>query len=75
MATETWIRTQTFHCPHLDAEAHIYERRVYPNDPIPSLQGPRILARRCSLAIECNLAEVPCRYAFTNPDLDPLNLL
>jgi hypothetical protein len=31
----------------------------------------RVLARACSLAIDCNLVGFPCRWAFTNPDFDP----
>lgn len=31
----------------------------------------RVLARGCSLAIDCNLVGLPCRWAFTNPDYDP----
>lgn len=45
---------------------------IYPADYL-SEQAPRIRARRCSKALECNCIERPaCALSGTNPDVDPV---
>jgi hypothetical protein len=44
---------------------------VYPSEWLPD-QSPRILAHRCSMAMECNLDGRPsCIWSGTNPAIDP----
>jgi hypothetical protein len=54
--------------------AELREERLMPADVLPDLSPPRLVARRCSLAVDCNVAEIPCSWAFTNPDFDPFNV-
>ena len=45
---------------------------AYLGDPLPDVGRPyKVLARKCSLGLECNLAGFACRWSYTNPDYDP----
>ncbi|MCB0117711.1 MAG: hypothetical protein H6634_09490 [Anaerolineales bacterium] len=72
MAKKVWQVEKTKYCEHVQEDIDIETEVVYPADFLPE-QAPRILARRCSKALECNSMEHPaCSLCGTNPDLDPV---
>lgn len=72
MAVKTWQVETIKHCEHVGHEIAIENEVVYPAEQLPD-QPPRIVARRCSNATECNLLEKSaCALCGTNPDVDPV---
>jgi hypothetical protein len=72
MAEKVWKVEKPKYCEHVGHEVEIQNEVVYPADHLPD-QPPRIVARRCSNTIECNLEEkASCVLCGTNPDLDPV---
>ncbi len=70
MAERTWQVQRIKYCEHAGHEIAIENEVVYPAEQLPD-QPPRILARRCSNAIECNMVDkASCALCGTNPDLD-----
>jgi hypothetical protein len=70
MAEKTWELTSVFYCDRVKREVTIETEVIYPADILPD--QPRIQARRCSDARECNLLEKPaCVLCGTNPNYDP----
>lgn len=70
MATEITLTTGSKWCDLIEQDMDYVEERIYPSAMMPDTIGYRVRACRCSLAIDCNLAGVPCKWAFTNPDTD-----
>ncbi len=70
MAYEAWVTTSTKWCEKMDAEASMLEKRVYPAEHMPDFPGYQVLARKCTLGIACNLAGIPCRWAYTGLGVD-----
>jgi hypothetical protein len=74
MSTTIWEKVDTLWCDHMQQPAELLEERVYPGEPMPDVGQPhQVKARKCSLAVQCNLAEYACRWAYTNPSLDPFD--
>lgn len=72
MARIQWEIAQTIWCDRLQQDAYLLEQRIYPEDPIPDAGRPyQIKARMCSCGEQCNMIGYSCRWAFTNPHLDP----
>ncbi len=72
MAEKTWQVEKIKNCEHVGHEVKIEVEVVYPADQLPD-QPPRVIAHRCSSAIECNLKEqAACSLCGTNPDVDPV---
>jgi hypothetical protein len=72
MAKKVWHVEKTKYCEHVQETIAIEVEVVYPAEQLPE-QAPRIRARRCSKALECNCIEHPvCSLSGTNPDLDPV---
>ncbi len=74
MAATKWVVVNKTWCERVGAEAVLMEQRVYSADILPDAMSHRVIARRCSVATECNLAEIPCRWSFTRPAYDPFEL-
>ncbi len=74
MAATKWVVVDKTWCERVGAEAVLMEQRVYSADLLPDAMSHRVIARRCSVATECNLAEIPCRWSFTRPAYDPFDL-
>lgn len=74
MATQTWTTTGSKYCELIELEIEMEERRVYPPSRLPDTERYRVLNRRCSAEVACNLAGVPCKWAFTNPTTDQFEL-
>ncbi len=71
MAKRIWQVQRVCFCEHAGREIALENEVVYPSDYL-SDQPPRILARRCSNAIECNMFDKPvCIFSGTNPDYEP----
>ena len=70
MATEKWVTVKTQWCEIIGREAALLERRVYPADIMPDTGGYRVLARKCSADVECNLLGCHCKWAYTDPTVD-----
>lgn len=72
MSTIVWEVIDKTHCVYTGQAADLLEQRLYFDDPMPDVGRPfKVLARKCSLATECNLAGFSCKWAYTNPDRDP----
>lgn len=74
MATEMWVTVKKKHCELIGLDVALEERRVYPGDRIPDMESFRVLGRKCTADIACNLACIPCQWAYTNPNLDQFYL-
>jgi hypothetical protein len=74
MAGLTWREERRMLCPHPGVIARLLVQVISPNEILADGTGDHVHARRCSLDLECNQAGYPCRWAFTNPDLDPFQL-
>jgi hypothetical protein len=70
MATEKWVTVQTQWCSVIGRDANLLERRVYPSSMMPDTVQYRVLGRKCSAAVACNLMGCRCKWAFTGPNLD-----
>ena len=70
MATEKWVAVKNEWCDLIGKEVELLELRVYPADVLPEGQDFQVKARRCSVDVTCNMAGFPCKWAFTNPDID-----
>lgn len=72
MAERTWQTEKTFYCERAGQMVTIENEVALPAEYMPE-QPLRVIARKCSHAIECNLIEHPvCSLCGTNPDLDPV---
>ncbi|MEW6403590.1 MAG: hypothetical protein AB1649_17480 [Chloroflexota bacterium] len=70
MAERTWQVQKIKYCEHVGHEIALESEVVYPAEFLPE-QPPRILAHRCSNALECNMVDkASCALCGTNPDLD-----
>jgi len=71
MSAREWVKASSKWCDRYLAEAHLMERRAYPEGIIPDLPAYRVTAKKCDLAVNCNLAGISCRWSFTNPGTEP----
>jgi hypothetical protein len=72
MAQKTWKVEKIKNCEHVGHEVEIEDLVVYPAEQLPD-QPPRIIAHRCSNALECNMKDqAACSLCGTNPDVDPV---
>ena len=72
MSVREWQAVKMCYCHHVDQEVALEAELVFPAEWMPE-QPPRILAHRCSHAMDCNLDGRPsCVWAGTNPVIDPV---
>ncbi|MCB8923293.1 MAG: hypothetical protein H6662_17025 [Ardenticatenaceae bacterium] len=71
MATQKWVAIKQEWCNLVEQDVELMELRVYPDDVIPGPQEYKVTARKCSVDVTCNMAGFPCKWAYTNPELDP----
>jgi hypothetical protein len=74
MTTTKWVVVDRKWCEYINMEATIMEQRIYPADLMPDTSTYKVIARKCSANVACNLAGVPCSHAFTNPTTDRYEL-
>ena len=71
MAEKVWETIKVIHCDHVDCEVALEAEAVYPADNLPD-QPARLIAHRCSKAIDCVvMAKSTCVWTGTNPLYDP----
>jgi hypothetical protein len=71
MSVRAWHPVKVCYCHHVDEEVSLEAEAVYPAEWLPD-GPPRLLARRCSHAIQCNLeGRSSCVWSGTNPVIDP----
>ena len=69
-----WEPAKICFCHHIKREVSLDTALVYPSEWLPD-QPPRILAHRCSNAVECNLdGRSSCMWSGTNPAFDPFEV-
>ena len=74
MAKSEWVTVQKQWCHLLGDEAELLEQRVYPTEIIPDMETYRVVGRKCSAAILCNLNGCQCKWSYTNPNVDRFDL-
>ena len=71
MAQKKWQVSKVRYCEHVGHEIALESQVVYPPEYMP-VHPPRVVARRCSNAVECNkMDKVTCAWCGTNPDYRP----
>jgi hypothetical protein len=71
MSVRAWHPAKTCYCHHVNEEVSLEVEAVYPAEWLPD-QPPRLLAHRCSHALQCNLeGRYSCVWSGTNPVIDP----
>lgn len=71
MAIKSWETVKLQYCHHVCEDVCLEAEVVYPAEWLPEQPG-RVLARRCSHSLMCNLDGRPsCVWAGTNPAYDP----
>ena len=71
MAQKKWNVSKIRYCEHVGHEIKLESLVVYPADHLPD-QLPRVIANRCSNAIECNkIDKMVCAWCGTNPNVKP----
>ena len=69
MAQKKWKVSKIRYCEHVGHEIRLETQVVYPAEHLPD-QLPRVIANRCSNAVECNhLDKMVCAWCGTNPDV------
>ena len=72
MAQKQWYVSMVLYCEHVGHEVDLETEVVLPSEYLPE-QPPRIIARRCSNAIDCNGSnKPPCAWYATNTDYRPM---
>ena len=72
MAVEKWVTVGAKYCDLIDRDVELREWRVYPSADFLRTQGNDYRARgcACTAAVSCNLAGIPCQWAFNSPGTD-----
>lgn len=72
MALRTWQVEAIKYCERVGHDIALEVELVYPAENLPDL-APRVLAHRCSNALECNQMDHPvCKLCGTNPVHNPV---
>ena len=72
MATEKWVVVGRKECDLIRQQVELRQKRVYPAaDFLRDFTGGyRVETCLCTAAVDCNLAGIPCKWAFNAPDTD-----
>ena len=71
MAQKKWKVSKIRYCEHVGHEIKLEAQVVYPAEHLPD-QLPRVIANRCSNAVECNkIDKMVCAWCGTNPAVKP----
>ena len=72
MATKVWEVTKVRYCDTVARKVAFEAQVIYPTDYLPD--PPRVVAHRCSNALECNALDKPaCAWSGTSPDREPFD--
>ena len=72
MAIEKWVVVGRKNCEYIQQDVELREQRIYPVDDFlrDFTGGYRVHACTCTAAVDCNMAGIPCKWAFNAPDTD-----
>lgn len=72
MATTKWVTTGKKQCELIHLDVELREQRVYPTADFLNdfTHAYRVRACTCTAAIDCNLAGIPCKWAYNAPNTD-----
>jgi len=72
MAIEKLVTVGKKQCELIHLDVELQEWRVYPTaDFLHAFGAPyRVRACVCTAGLNCNLAGIPCRWAYNAPDVD-----
>lgn len=68
MATTQWVSIAHKPCDLIGLDVALLEKRIYPAELLPDTSGYQVAAYKCTADIACNLAGIPCQWAYTAPD-------
>lgn len=68
MAVQKWVTVGEKHCDLIGLPVQLLEHRLYPSETMLGLESYRLIGCKCTASIACNLANIPCQQAYTNPD-------
>jgi len=72
MSLRTWQVEKIKYCENVGHEIALETEVVYPAEHLPE-QAPRVLAHRCSNALECNMMDKSvCVWCGTGPNHNPV---
>ncbi|HXF85679.1 MAG TPA: hypothetical protein VNK49_09845 [Anaerolineales bacterium] len=72
MAQRVWQVSKVHYCERVRHEVALETEVVYPPEHLPD-QPPRVIAHRCSNALECNQEDrMSCAWCGTHPNYFPL---
>lgn len=74
MAKQEWVAVTREYCDRVEQDVDLLELRIYAADVLPDTQPYQVAARKCSVDVTCNMAGFPCKWAYTNPEVDPFVL-
>ena len=71
MSNQQWVTIGRKYCELIKQDVAIMQLRSYPSGMINAGLGSyRVHETKCTAAVDCNMAGVPCSWSFTNPDSD-----
>lgn len=72
MASKKWVIISSRHCELIDLDVELREERIYPSADFLRAEGNehRVRVCECSAAVQCNLAGIPCQWAYNSPGND-----
>ena len=72
MAEKKWYVSKVLYCEHVGHDIALETQVILPSEYLPE-QAPRVIAHRCSDALECNCVNKPsCAWCGTNPNYRPI---
>ncbi len=74
MSATQWVTVKSKFCELIQQEAEQQELRVYTENDFLDQTSYRVLAERCTVDVACNLAGCSCKWAYTNPTMDQMEL-
>lgn len=74
MTEKHWETIKIAFCEHAGCEVALEAEFVYPMEFLPD-QPPRLISKRCSRGLECNMwNKMTCVWAGTNLLIDPFSV-
>lgn len=74
MAITQWVTVKSKFCELIQEQAELQELRAYTTNDYLDPDSYQIIAQRCSVDVPCNLAGCSCKWAYTNPAMDQMEL-
>lgn len=74
MSTQQWVTVKHKFCDLIQQEAELQELRAYTTNDMLDTGNYRVLAERCTVDVACNIAGCSCKWAYTNPTVDQMQV-